>query len=161
MAFISVYFALGSNLGDRRARLLEAVRRLDEALGCHYTALSDFIETKAQGFAGGNFLNGAVMYRIFRKDVPAQEQATEILESVKGIERSMGRKEEPEYDENGKRVYHSRNIDIDILFFGDERINTERLTIPHGHIAERLFVSIPLRQIAKPSLKRSFPEYFD
>ena len=161
MAFISVYFALGSNLGDRKAYLLEAVKRLDEALGCHYTALSDFIETKAQGFAGGKFLNAVVMYRIFRKEVPAQVQATEILESAKAIERSMGRADEPEYGENGNRVYHSRNIDIDILFFGNERINTERLTVPHSRIAERPFVSIPLRQIAKPALKAAFPEYFD
>ena len=73
----------------------------------------------------------------------------------------MGRTDPPEYDGEGNRIYHSRIIDIDILFYGTERIDIPELTIPHKGIADRPFVMIPLLEIAKPSLKRAFPEYFD
>ena len=72
----------------------------------------------------------------------------------------MGRKDPPEYDGAGNRIYHSRIIDIDILFYGTERIDSELLTIPHKGIADRPFVMIPLMEVAKPSLKEAFPEYF-
>ena len=51
-------------------------------------------------------------------------------------------------------------MDIDILFYGTEHIDTEDLTVPHPLIAERDFVKIPLAEIAKPSLRTAFPEYF-
>ena len=73
----------------------------------------------------------------------------------------MGRTDLPEYDADGNRIYHSRVIDIDILFFGKEIIDTPELTIPHKGIAERPFVMIPLREIARPSLKKAFPEIFN
>jgi 2-amino-4-hydroxy-6-hydroxymethyldihydropteridine diphosphokinase len=57
-------------------------------------------------------------------------------------------------------VYHNRAIDIDILFYGNERIDTEDLIVPHPLIGERDFVKIPLAEIAKPSLRNAFPEYF-
>ena len=72
----------------------------------------------------------------------------------------MGRTDLPEYDAEGNRIYHSRVIDIDILFFGKEIIETPELTIPHKGILQREFVLIPLREIARPSLKNYFPEYF-
>jgi len=160
MAFVSVYFSLGSNLGDRTRNLETALERLDDALGCHWTALSRVIETKAWGFRGAKFLNAAVMYRIFREP-DAEAQALSILDACKRIEKEMGRDETVEYDADGRRIYHSRTIDIDILFFGAERMALERLTIPHPLMTERDFVMIPLREIAKPSLRASFPEIFE
>jgi 2-amino-4-hydroxy-6-hydroxymethyldihydropteridine diphosphokinase len=79
---------------------------------------------------------------------------------IKTIEREMGRTDPPEYDSEGKRVYHSRIIDIDILFYGREIIEIPELTIPHKGIADRPFVMVPLRQIARRSLRDAFPEYF-
>ncbi len=161
MAFVNIYFSLGSNLGDRKKNISEALSRMDEAFGSHYSALSKLIETKPMGFSGGKFLNAAVLYRI---PVPAGEDelpAMTILRKVKGIEREMGRTDAPEYDSGGKRIYRSRVIDIDILFYGSERINMPELTIPHKGIAERPFVMVPLLEIAKPSLKKAFPEYFN
>jgi 2-amino-4-hydroxy-6-hydroxymethyldihydropteridine diphosphokinase len=160
MAFISIYFSLGSNLGDREANIEEGLRRMDAAFEGHYQALSRLIETKPMGFTGGKFLNAVVLYRTFRPDVPAAEAATEVLRKVKEIERSMGRTDAPEYDSEGGRVYHSRTIDIDILFYGAERVDTPELTIPHKDIESRPFVMIPLLEIARPSLKNNFPEYF-
>lgn len=161
MAFVNIYFSLGSNLGDRKKNIFEALSRMDEAFGSHYSALSRLIETKPMGFSGGKFLNAAVLYRI---PVPAGEDelpAMTILRKVKGIEREMGRTDAPEYDSEGNRIYHSRVIDIDILFYGSERIDLPVLTIPHKGIASRPFVIIPLQEIAKPSLKKAFPEYFN
>ena len=151
---VNVYFSLGSNLGDRRENITEALQRMDEVFGRHYSALSNLIETKAMGFSGGDFLNAAVLYQLPRTT------AMDILDKIKEIERSMGRTDPPEYDKEGNRVYHSRIIDIDILFYGPRRIDTPRLTIPHKGIADRPFVLIPLREIARPSLRKAFPEYF-
>lgn len=160
MAFVSIYFSLGSNLGNREKNIKEALHRMDEAFEGHYTALSRLIETKPVGFTGGKFLNAAVLYRTFRPEVPAEEAAMEVLRKIKSIERLMGRTDPPEYDSGGNRVYHSRIIDIDILFYGTERISLPELTIPHRDIASRPFVMLPLQEIAKPSLKSAFPEYF-
>ena len=70
-----------------------------------------------------------------------------ILETCKDIERRMGRKGEPEYDEYGKRIYSSRPIDIDILLFGDHKIDCPELTVPHKLMYDRDFVMIPLKEI--------------
>ena len=159
MAFISVYLGLGSNQGNRQQNLMRALGLLDLAFGCHYTALSRIIETKAWGFKGDKFLNACVLYRIYRKGSP-EEQGHGILAICKDIERQLGRNDTPEYDADGRRVYHNRAIDIDILFYGKERIDCEDLQVPHPLIAERDFVKIPLAEIAKPSLKAAFPELF-
>lgn len=154
MPLVNVYFSLGSNLGDRERNISEALRRMDEAFGVHYSSLSTIIETEPMGFVGDSFLNAVVLYRI-----PA-ESPLWTLYQVKSIEKDMGRTDPPEYDAEGRRVYHSRVIDIDILFYGREIIDTPELTIPHKGIAERPFVMIPLREIARPSLRKAFPEYF-
>ena len=159
MAFVSVYLGLGSNLGDRRKNIERALALLDEGFGRHYTALSRLIETRAWGFKGDKFLNACVLYRIYRKGSP-EEQGHEILALCKEIERTLGRDEKPEYDADGNRIYHNRSIDIDILFYGTEHIDTEDLKVPHPLIAERDFVKIPLAEIAKPTLRTAFPEYF-
>ena len=165
---MNVYFSLGSNLGDREANIFDALRRMDEAFGVHYSALSGLIETEPMGFSGGKFLNAAVLYRIPVPErsrraggsTPLTNRAEVVLQIVKSIEREMGRTDPPEYDSEGKRVYHSRIIDIDILFYGREIIDIPELTIPHKGIADRPFVMVPLRQIARRSLREAFPEYF-
>ncbi len=165
---MNVYFSLGSNLGDREANIFDALRRMDEAFGVHYSALSGLIETEPMGFSGGKFLNAAVLYRLPVPErsrraggsTPLTNRAEVVLRQVKSIEREMGRTDPPEYDSEGKRVYHSRIIDIDILFYGREIIDIPELTIPHKGIADRPFVMVPLRQIARRSLREAFPEYF-
>ena len=72
----------------------------------------------------------------------------------------MGRRETLKFNSEGKRLYHSRIIDIDILFYGTENIRTERLTVPHPLMKERDFVMIPLRQIADSKIISSFPDIF-
>lgn len=161
MAFTDLYFSLGSNLGDRRQHILDAVDALDGSLGVRCAALSHIIETEPWGFGSRNrFLNACVRYRIYREaDVTAQ--GLRILAQCKEIERRLGRSAGPGYAADGSRIYRDRPIDIDILFIGAEHIDTETLTVPHPLIAQRDFVLIPLREIAKPALKRAFPDLFD
>ena len=136
-----VYFSLGSNLGDRQSNLDEAVVRMEEVFGVACARRSGTIETKSCGFDGEDFLNCAVMFEL--EDSPA-----EVLKKCKRIEREMGRPDaQPEYDAEGKRVYHNRTIDIDILLYGDRKIDTRTLTIPHPRMYERDFVMVPLKEI--------------
>ena len=137
---VPVYFSLGTNLGDRQARIEEALRRLDAAIGCPYEALSSIIETPSWGFEGPDFLNCVVRYRTAR-------QPHTLLRICKRIERAMGRRDAPEYDAEGRRIYHNRPIDIDILLYGDERIDTPDLQVPHPLMQQRDFVMRPLREI--------------
>lgn len=149
MERVSVYFSLGTNIGDRRANMLCALDALDRKLGCGYYALSDFIETEPWGFESEDrFLNAAVRYVLsVPRGTSRSRFAHGILDVCKGIERSMGRNGVPEYDDGGRRIYRSRIIDIDILMIDDWRIDESDLKIPHPLMQERDFVMIPLRQI--------------
>ena len=135
-----VYLSLGSNQGDRQARIDEALRRLDKAVGRPYDALSSVIETPAWGFDGPPFLNCVVRYRTARRPET-------LLKICKRIERAMGRRGAPEYDADGRRIYRDRPIDIDILLVGDLSVDTPELTIPHPLMREREFVMRPLAEI--------------
>lgn len=160
MTRVEVYLGLGSNLGNRDLNLLQAVNRLDEALGMHPERISRIVETPAWGFEGPDFLNMCLLYRL-PVEGTAVEQASALLRTVKGIEAAMGRPaDEPLFGPDGERLYHNRVIDIDILYFGNEHIETEELIIPHPRIGERDFVKKPLREISKPALRAAFPEIF-
>lgn len=135
-----VYFSLGSNLGDRRKNLETALEKMEERFGRAYEKCSSIIETESWGFEGNDFLNCAVKFRV-------ELSPAETLGVCKQIEREMGRSDAPEYDAEGRRVYHNRTIDIDILLFGSVQIDTEELTIPHPRMQEREFVMKPLKEI--------------
>lgn len=128
-----LYLALGSNLGDRGDNIDRALELLDDALNSRYVSLSPVLETKALGFSGNDFLNCIVVYS-------CDSDPFDILDICKGIERKMGRTDPAEYDEKGNRIYHDRIIDIDILMYGDRRICTERLTIPHPQVETRPYI---------------------
>ena len=140
MKTVPVYFSLGTNQGDRRANIDEALRRLDKAVGRPYEALSSIIESESWGFDGPDFLNCVVLYRTARRPQT-------LLRICKRIERAMGRRGAPEYDADGRRIYRDRPIDIDILLYGDEHIDTPELQVPHPRMHERPFVMGPLAEI--------------
>lgn len=135
-----VYLSLGSNIGDRKVNIDSALNSLDEGLGCHYSALSSIVETKSWGFSGADFLNCVVRYR-------TGMEPGKLLALCKSIEYGMGRREKIEYAADGSRIYHDRVIDIDILLYGDEKIETPELTVPHPKMWERDFVRLPLSEI--------------
>ena len=135
-----IYLGLGTNQGDKEENLKRAIEMLSLALGT-YTSLSSFIETEPWGFESQNsFLNCVVA---FRTTLPPME----LLETTEKIERELGRTAKS----NGG-VYHDRIIDIDILLYGNETINTERLTVPHPLMHERNFVLTPLCEIAPQAI---------
>ena len=148
---MELYLSLGSDSGDRMHNIEAALSLLNIELGVPYSALSSIIETEPWGFESDTrFLNAAVMYELdLPKGYNPEAEALMILAACKDIERRLGRTGEPQYDGEGKRIYTSRPIDIDILLFGDHKIDCDELTIPHKLMFERDFVMVPLREIKK------------
>lgn len=147
---VDLYLSLGSNQGDREANIENALSLLNIELKTPYTAVSSLMETDPWGFESeGKFLNAAVLYQLrLPKQYNAEAEGLMILAACKKVERMLGRTGEPEYDGDGKRIYRDRPIDIDILLFGDNKIDCEELTVPHKLMYERDFVMVPLREIA-------------
>ncbi|MCL2562151.1 MAG: 2-amino-4-hydroxy-6-hydroxymethyldihydropteridine diphosphokinase [Rikenellaceae bacterium] len=135
----------GGNLGDVRGTLAAAERLVAERAGTvvarstvrKSTAWGDFCD----GEAGGLFLNQALI-------IETPLSPMKLLDALQKIEKELGR-EEGQKAANSKatRAYTSRPIDIDILFYDDLIMHTDRLTIPHPLIAEREFVLLPLVEL--------------
>ena len=146
---VELYLGLGSNQGDRELNIEHAVSMLNVELKTPYKAISSLIETDPWVFESQQkFMNAVVLYEL---DLPEgynpEAEGLMILEICKDIERRMGRIGGPQYDEKGERLYTDRPIDIDILLFGDNKIDCPELTVPHRLMYERDFVMIPLREI--------------
>ena len=135
-----IYLVLGSNLGDREWNLEQAKALLAEALKVDMLC-SQVLETEAIGFDGAAFLNQAVCF-----DCAIEPEA--LLDICQDIEVRLGRpRHQPEYDAQGRRIFHDRTIDIDIVQFDDRQIHTDRLTIPHPQLWERPYVKELLNDI--------------
>lgn len=129
-----IYLSLGTNLGDKRKNLEEAIAHLKGF--CQIVRCSSVIETEPCGFVSDNrFLNMCVA-------VTSELSPLELLDATQEVERIMGRKTK---SVNGE--YHDRIIDIDIIEYNDVRMKTPRLTLPHPRAYERDFVTIPLNEI--------------
>ena len=135
-----VFLSLGTNKGNRERNIRRALCLLNIALGKRWKAVSDIINTKAAGFDGPDFLNCVAAY-----DLRLAPDA--LLRRCKRIERLMGRRDAPEYAPDGSRIYHDRVIDIDILLYGDERIDTPLLKIPHPQLENRPFFGDLIAQV--------------
>ncbi len=148
---VDLYLSLGSNMGDREANIETAISLLNIELKTPYKAVSSLLETEPWGFESDQkFLNAAVHYELrLRKGYNPEAEGLMILEVCKAIERRLGRTEGPEYGEGGERIYHNRPIDIDILLFGDHKIDCPELTVPHKLMYERDFVMVPLKEILR------------
>lgn len=128
-----VYLSLGSNLGDRSENLIQSIRLMHEKLGT-VTAISSFYESASWGYTSENkYLNCCI-------ELKSELSPADFLAISKEIEQSMGRKKTTEYTD--------RSIDIDILFYGNLKIDNSDLKIPHPHIEKRAFVLLPLAEIA-------------
>jgi 2-amino-4-hydroxy-6-hydroxymethyldihydropteridine diphosphokinase len=132
-----VYFSLGSNVGDREKNLRAAIAALGSA-GVRVTKISSFYETEPVDLREQPwFLNCVV-------EGETKVPALELLRRLRGIETQMGSKK---LVAKGPRL-----IDIDILLYGDETIDTPELQVPHPRMHVRKFVLVPLAEIA-PKLK--------
>ncbi len=126
---------LGSNLGDRHAALSAAVSRLRQDARLFLIAKSHWRETNPAGGPCGQpqFLNGAVL---IETSLPAQD----VLDLLQQIETEQGRMRET--------TWGPRSIDLDLLLYNEESVQTPRLTVPHPRMAWRRFVLEPAADIA-------------
>jgi len=134
-----LYLSLGSNLGDRRANIQQALALIDERIGSVYK-VSSFLETDPVGFDSPNrFLNIACL-------VHTMMSPQDCLSETLRIEQQLGRTAKS-LRPNGTTQYQDRTIDIDLLLYDNLSMDTPELTLPHPHMQERDFVMIPLREI--------------
>ncbi|MDO6737871.1 2-amino-4-hydroxy-6-hydroxymethyldihydropteridine diphosphokinase [Wenyingzhuangia sp. 2_MG-2023] len=127
------HLSLGTNLGNKLANLNNALQKLSQ-LGT-VLQISSIYQTPPWGFESDDFFNIAL-------SLQTNLDANTLIIQLLTIEEELGRIRKP--TANG---YAARPLDIDILFFNDEIIQTENLIIPHPRIQDRKFVLIPLLEI--------------
>lgn len=128
------YLGLGSNLGDRASSLQAALAALAAAPGIRVLRCTPFRSSEPWGDADQpDFLNAVA-------ELETSLRPHALLGVVKGIERELGRRP--------TRRWGPRVIDLDILTWGNERLRSATLTIPHPHLLDRSFVVEPLAELA-------------
>jgi len=132
-----VYIALGTNVGDRQANLREARRLLSEA-GIRISKLSSIYETEPVDYLDQPWFLNAVL------EAWTELPAAQLLSTLRQMESQMGSKKP---FAKGPRL-----IDLDILLYGSETIDTTELQVPHPRMLQRNFVLAPLAEVA-PTLR--------
>lgn len=129
------YVALGCNLGDRMANLSSALKALEACQNCTAVQCSSVYETDPMGPQDQpDYLNAVV-------GLQTKLPALALLSELQKIESQHGRVRD------GER-WGPRTLDLDLLLYADDIINTPTLTVPHPGIAERSFVLLPLAELA-------------
>ena len=145
---IKLYLLLGGNLGDKGQVFKETTKLLNEKVG-KITRQSHIYETEPWGFESSDLFWNQVL------ELAVLISPQEVLNSTQQIEHQLGRTRAAQH-------YDSRIIDIDILFYGDQIISLENLTIPHPRIQDRKFALVPLNEIAPdlihPVLQKSISQ---
>jgi 2-amino-4-hydroxy-6-hydroxymethyldihydropteridine diphosphokinase len=127
------YVGLGSNLGDRRGLIREALKRLGRIDGVRVLKRSRIIETDPVGRTEQpRFLNAVAELETNLAPEP-------LLRRLRDVERALGRVR--------KQRWAPRTIDLDLLLWDDRSMATPRLTLPHPRLAERRFVLAPLAEL--------------
>ena len=137
MAVRAVYLSLGSNLGNRESNLRAAMEALPGA-GLRIRRVSSFYETEPVDYVKQPWFVNCVV------EGETQLEALPLLRSLREVETQLGSKKE---FAKGPRI-----LDIDILLYGEETLDTPELQVPHPRMLQRRFVLAPLAEIA-PQLK--------
>ena len=145
------YIGIGSNLGDKEYQCERAISEILRTDQNKLLAKSSLFKTKPIGYTSQDwFINGVIK-------IETDLEPLELLQVLKNIESRLGRKESFRWG--------PRAIDLDILFFDEEKIEMEDLQIPHPRLQERQFVLIPLAEINRnlihPVLKKSIGELLE
>lgn len=128
------YIGLGSNLEDPRQQVTDALNELAELEKCHLVQASSLYRSDPVGPPGQpDYINAVAC---LDTALPAEQ----LLDQLQAIEQAHDR----------KRIQHwgPRTLDLDILLYGDQVVNSGRLTVPHAFMTERSFVLWPLAEIA-------------
>jgi 2-amino-4-hydroxy-6-hydroxymethyldihydropteridine diphosphokinase len=130
---VSVYLGLGANLGDARQAVQNASSELAKVAQTHWVACSPLYQSAPVHANGPDFVNAVVHLR-------TRLNAIDLLHACQAIENKAGR----------ERPYPNapRTLDIDLLLFGEARVQSQELSIPHPRMRERGFVLLPLRDVA-------------
>jgi 2-amino-4-hydroxy-6-hydroxymethyldihydropteridine diphosphokinase len=134
MEKVFVLLSIGSNIGDSKTIISEAIDLLFESGMLSHIKVSSLYESEPYGFSGQPwFINAAVSGK-------TTHTVYELIELIKSIEYLFGRKK--------RETWHEREIDIDIILYGDLDLESEKLTIPHTQMEFRRFVLVPAAEIA-------------
>ena len=128
-----VYLGLGSNLGDSKQTLHDAIESINLIESVGVAQRSSFYQTKAIGPEQPDYINACI-------HISCEICPQALLTELQKIELAFGRTRDIRWG--------ARTLDIDILLFNDEIIETESLVVPHPRLHERLFVLVPLNDIA-------------
>ena len=128
-----VYLQLGSNMGERYQYLSSAISLIEEKIGVVESASKIYESTPWRIDGQENYLNQVLL-------VKSNLSSLGVLHEALQIENELGR---VRLEKWGERI-----IDVDIIFYNDEMIETAELCVPHKHMHERLFVLFPLVEIA-------------
>jgi 2-amino-4-hydroxy-6-hydroxymethyldihydropteridine diphosphokinase len=131
--YVIVYVALGANLGDARGAVLAALDALARLPGTRLMAASPLYRSAPVESGGPDYVNAVAALQ-------TRLTAPDLLDALHAIEHAAGR----------ERPYRNapRTLDLDLLRYGDARIASARLTVPHPRMGERAFVLRPLADIA-------------
>ena len=129
------YIGIGSNIGDRQKFIDSSIAQLKNVRGVSVTRLSSIYETlPVSDVPQGKYLNGVI-------EIETGLKPMSLLKELNSIEEKLGRK---------RTVKNAaRTIDLDILYYGDEKIKDKDLIIPHPRIQEREFVLRGLKELGK------------
>lgn len=157
---VSTILLFGSNALDASALVERAVRRSEEEVGAMLRLSAEY-RSEPYGFTAENeFINRVAEFE-------TELDAYEVLRRINLIEAELGRDraEERKVQQTKGERYASRPIDIDIIFYGDESFDDERLVIPYHFLAEREYALRPLVEVAPdkrhPALKHTPRQMLD
>ncbi len=129
---VTAYVALGANLGDARAAVMQAFEALASWPGIEVTGRSALYRTAPHEAQGPDFINAVAR-------IDTRLTAPDVLDALQAIEHQAGRLR--------PYVNAPRSLDLDLLFFGDACMHSPRLTLPHPRWRERAFVLVPLADV--------------
>ena len=136
---VRAYVAIGANLGDAQASVRQAILALDQLAQTRVDQASSLYRTapvvsgQAWQDSGPDYINAVVA-------LDTALPALELLDQLQALEQAAGR----------ERPYRDapRTLDLDLLLYGQSRIDSPRLTVPHPRMWQRAFVLVPLAEIA-------------
>ncbi len=130
---VTAYVALGANLGEPAQAVRDALRALGETTGLRLVRASSLYRTAPVDSHGPDYVNAVA-------EVATTLSAPAVLAALQAIEHGAGR----------ERPYRNapRTLDLDLLLYGEGRIDSPRLSVPHPRLWTRAFVLVPLSEIA-------------
>ena len=129
------YIGVGTNLGDRLRNYKSALEKISALRDTRITGKSSLYESEPHGKARNWFLNGVI-------EVTTELEAAPLLKELQKIETALGRKRD------ASKTTVSREMDLDILLFDHDTVDSRNLKVPHPEIANRKFVLLPLAELA-------------